>query len=156
MLRPHAGPVFALAAPARPLAVSGSGGPLLVSGSWDGSTAEFGRAGCAAIPPGHLGHYHRAMLLAVKPDARPTRRADGERWAAAAHGSPVLAVAALELGGRTAIGRFDGAIGVHGGFGGEQRLAGRAAARTSHHTTSPPRVNLTSEVGLRPWRAAGL
>ena len=37
VLRPHAGPVFALAAPARPLVASGSGGPLLVSGSWDGS-----------------------------------------------------------------------------------------------------------------------
>ena len=54
VLRPHAGPVFALAAPARRLAVSGSGGPLLVSGSWDGSTAEFGRAGCAAPPPGQF------------------------------------------------------------------------------------------------------
>jgi hypothetical protein len=48
---------------------------------------------------------------------------------AAAHGSPVLAVAALEPGGRTAVGCFDGAIGVHGGFGGEQRLTGHAAAR---------------------------
>ena len=63
------------------------------------------------------------------------------------HGSPVLAVAALEPGGRTAVGRFDGVIGVHGGFGDEQHLAGRAAARASHqshHTTSHLRVNLTS------------
>ena len=69
---------------------------------------------------------------------RTARRADsgGGRWAAAAHGSPVLAVAALEPGGRTAVGRFDGAIGVHGGFGGEQRLNGRAAARISRHITS--------------------
>ena len=58
VLRPHAGPVFALAAPARPLAVSGSGGPLLVSGSWDGSTAEFGRAGCAATLP----HITKSLL----------------------------------------------------------------------------------------------
>ena len=71
---------------------------------------------------------------------RTARRADsgGGRWAAAAHGSPVLAVAALDPGGRTAVGRLDGAIGVHGGLGGEQRLAGRAAAphRTPHHPIS--------------------
>ena len=61
VLRPHAGPVFALAAPA--LAVSGSGGPLLVSGSWDGSTAEFGGAGCAAIAD-----HFRAILVMAKFD----------------------------------------------------------------------------------------
>ena len=70
-------------------------------------------------------------------DARTARSADsgGGRWAAVAHGSPVLAVAALESGGRTAVGRFDGAIGVHGGFGDDQRLAGRAAAPLSSRVT---------------------
>ena len=85
-----------------------------------------------------------------------TRRADsgGGRWAAAAHGSPVLAVAALEPGGRTAVGRFDGAIGVHGGFGGEQRLAGRAATllsfRASHQPLLCSQMRLTPAFTLLP------
>jgi hypothetical protein len=69
------------------------------------------------------------------PPAVPIAAAGSGQWAAAAHGSPVLAVAALEPGGRTAVGRFDGAIGVHGGFGDDQRLAGRAAASLSSFVT---------------------
>jgi hypothetical protein len=42
----------------------------------------------------------------------------------------VLAVAALEPVGGTAVAHFDGTIGVHSGFGDEQRLVGRATARS--------------------------
>ena len=49
------------------------------------------------------------------------RAREAGRWVAARHGSPVLAVARLEPGGRTAVALFDGEIGVHGGFGDDER-----------------------------------
>jgi WD40 repeat protein len=102
LLSVHSGPVFALAAPKRRLVVSGSGAAFLTSGSWDGSTVAFG-----------------------KPVS------SGDQWAAAQHGSPVLAVAALEPGGQTAVGCFDGTIGLFGPSGNGQQLVGHGGAVTA-------------------------
>ena len=77
MLRAHSGTVFAMAAPHADQSTSDAG--LLVSGSWDGATAEFGR-----------------------------RDAGGrDRWATVQHGSPVLALATLGPSGLTAVGLFE-------------------------------------------------
>ena len=76
VLRPHSQPVFALAAGRR----LGGRGPLLVSGSWDGSTAEFGRGGAAGFE-------------------RPAQR-----------GSAVLSATVLEGHGLVAAGMQDGVV----------------------------------------------
>jgi hypothetical protein len=81
LLRFHSAPVFALAAPVAP----SIGTALLISGSWDGTTTEFGGG-------------------ASTDSMRQTTH----------HNSPVLAVAALEPIGLTAVGLFDNSIDLVG------------------------------------------
>jgi WD40 repeat protein len=81
LLRVHSAPVFALAAPVAPI----PGTALLVSGSWDGTTAQFGRGDAGAM-----------------------------RHETTHHTSPVLAVAALEPTGLMAVGLFDNSVDLVG------------------------------------------
>jgi WD40 repeat protein len=85
LLRAHSGPVFALAASVTPT----DSAALLVSGSWDGTTNEFGHT-------------------EVMPQSMH-------------HSSPVLAVAALEPTGLTAVGLFNNSIDLVG-VGGRKLL----------------------------------
>jgi hypothetical protein len=99
LLQAHSGPVFALATP--PAQQQRHAGPLLVSGSRDGSTVEFGR-----------------------------EDGSGCRWAVAHHGSPVLALTTLEPSELTAVGLFNNAIDLIG-YGDSRQLIGHVGGVTA-------------------------
>jgi WD40 repeat protein len=101
VLRTHSGPIFALSAAGG----DADANALLVSGSWDGSTSEFGR---------HVGVQ------------------DSQRWVTTQHDSPVLAVEVLPSVGLIAVGRFNKTIGLmSAGESGVQQLVHHSGGVTA-------------------------
>eukprot|EP01052_Picozoa_sp_SAG31_P003081 SAG31_NODE_115_length_24128_cov_47.693912_4_plen_1815_part_00 len=120
-LWPHRRPVFALAAGLR----SGGGGPVLLSGSWDSTTAEFGR--------------EPTTTAASEAFEKPTAR-----------GSAVLSLALLPGYALAAIGMLNGTVEIisAGGSGREER----PPVKLSGHGGP---VLALAWLGSRRWLACG-